>query len=142
MRKIPYYVLSSADCIFVLPVALLVSGSVRFLPAAAVITIAGQLQKFTSYIPLRMNNQYNKYSRWTRALGRIQKYLKIGTTCLGRAIILRTMLRTSGIPAEIKLGVKGSDELLVAHAWIQIPGVHVDESDREHYIEFFSHPFQ
>lgn len=142
VRKISHNLLACADCILILPVTLLVVGSIRFLPAPVVIKVAGLLHKLTSFVPARAENEHYIYDRWTRALRRIQKYLKIRMTCLGKAVILRTMLRTSGVSAEIKLGATQSSELLVAHAWIEIPGVPIDECAQAQYVEFPSHPFQ
>lgn len=52
------------------------------------------------------------------------------TTCLPRAIVLEALLRASGRPAELKIGVAalpaaGRPD---THAWVELDGVSLDET--------------
>lgn len=52
------------------------------------------------------------------------------TTCLPRALVLEALLRASGRPAELKIGVAalpaaGRPD---THAWVEVDGVSLDEA--------------
>jgi hypothetical protein len=76
-----------------------------------------------------------------RALDRVKKYLFLPLSCLGESIVLRTYLRLSGVPSEIKLGVKETSGTLEAHAWVELPGITDPTRSSEKYKQFSVHPF-
>jgi Transglutaminase-like superfamily len=64
------------------------------------------------------------YTRWLRRYaGRFRK----PSACLDQAIALRYFLAQQGIAAELKIGVKRQP--FAAHAWIEVAGTPVLESD-------------
>jgi hypothetical protein len=45
-----------------------------------------------------------------------------GGTCLARSIVLVTLLKRRGIPAELRIGVRKGEHGLEAHAWVEAGG--------------------
>jgi len=43
-------------------------------------------------------------------------------TCLRRTLALWCLLRRRGVPAEIRVGVRKSDNTIAAHAWVELAG--------------------
>ncbi|MCX7033180.1 MAG: lasso peptide biosynthesis B2 protein [Arenimonas sp.] len=60
----------------------------------------------------------------------------VTTTCLRQALAVRTSLRRRGLDAQLKIGVKKNGETLDAHAWVELEGVALAQSQLTH------HPFQ
>ena len=59
----------------------------------------------------------------TIAVERAGRYMP-GGNCLARSLALTRMLRTRGVPAETRIGVKTADGFR-AHAWVEVEGVPV-----------------
>ncbi len=135
------YLLGSIDCILILPITLFIGFVVAFLPPVFTIKAAQILQRMSSIIPLSTVQQNRSCSRWSTALARLRRYLKIKLTCLGEAIVLRTMLRISGIHSEIKIGINRYGELKAAHAWLEVPGAGINNRSQDDFIEFSRQPF-
>jgi hypothetical protein len=129
------------DCALLFPTALLVASFIRVLPPRWTIALSRALQRMTSCVPITSNNPISAYQRWVRALHRTKKYLLLPLSCLGESIILRTYLRLSGIPSEIRLGIRENLGSLEAHAWIELPGIENTKKISEQYNQFSSHPF-
>jgi|688.fasta_scaffold330516_2 hypothetical protein len=132
----------SIDCIIILPLVLFIGCVIAFMPPVFIIRVAQFLQRITAYMPLGNEHKDRSYRRWTAALTRLRRYAKIKLTCLGEVIVLRTMLRFSGVLSEIKIGIAQDGEPSAAHAWLVVPGVVIDNAERVDFIEFSSHPFQ
>jgi hypothetical protein len=60
----------------------------------------------------------------------------VTTTCLRQALAVRTWLRRRGLDAQLKIGVKKNGEALDAHAWVELEGVPLAQTNLTH------HPFQ
>lgn len=45
-----------------------------------------------------------------------------GGTCLARSIVLVTLLKRRGIPAELRIGVRKGERGFEAHAWVEAEG--------------------
>lgn len=129
------------DCALVFPTALLVASFICVLPPRCTIALSRVLEQLTSCIPITSNNPISAYQRWVRALHRTKKYILLPLSCLGESIILRTYLRLSGIPSEIRLGIREKLGSLEAHAWIELPGIENTTKFSEQYKQFSSHPF-
>ncbi len=54
--------------------------------------------------------------------------LPVGT-CLERSLTLWWMLRRQGIPSEIHFGGRLEDDVLEAHAWLEVDGVALTDVD-------------
>jgi len=68
-----------------------------------------------------------------RAVGAAARVTIPPATCLPRALVLCRLLRESGLPAEVRIGVRRADETLQAHAWVELRGEVVgDRSDIAH----------
>lgn len=69
-----------------------------------------------------------------RALGR--------ANCLDRSLTLWALLRRRGIHAGLQLGARKDQECFDAHAWIELDGVVLNDSDdvRQRYAEFHVPP--
>jgi hypothetical protein len=141
MRRFARYFLGSIDCVIILPLALLIVAVIAFIPPAFIIRLAHFLQKISSCMPVTREDKHRIYRRWTTALARLRRYLRVELTCLGEAIVLQTMLRFSGVVSEIKLGIAREGAPTAAHAWLEIPGVEIHSGARGDFIEFSSQPF-
>ncbi|MFH1176075.1 MAG: lasso peptide biosynthesis B2 protein [Acidobacteriota bacterium] len=50
-------------------------------------------------------------------------------SCLRRALVLQRLLRRQGFAAELRLGVVRREELLHAHAWVELDGAALGERE-------------
>lgn len=50
-------------------------------------------------------------------------------TCLRQALLVYGMLRRRGLQPELKLGVRRDGEAFLAHAWVQLAGHRLAQSD-------------
>lgn len=60
----------------------------------------------------------------------------IEATCLRQSLLVYWLLRRRGLNPEIKLGVRKQDDALDAHAWVELDGLALAQSDLVH------HPFE
>lgn len=56
----------------------------------------------------------------------------IPSTCLERSLSLWWMLARQGIATRFRIGVSKDDEKFAAHAWVELDGVAIGESDASH----------
>ncbi len=58
--------------------------------------------------------------------------------CLKQSVVLWWLLRRQGIPAELRIGVRKTGQVLEAHAWVEHEGapLHEEEDLHEHYAPF------
>jgi hypothetical protein len=54
-------------------------------------------------------------------------------TCLPRSLTLRNMLTGRGIPSEIKIGAKKTEQGIHAHAWVEVNSQAVGEANSESF---------
>ena len=66
------------------------------------------------------------WERRARALRRVGARLP-GTHCLARALALRWWMRSRGLDAQLRIGVRQGPGGLEAHAWVELAGAPVDE---------------
>lgn len=65
----------------------------------------------------------------TKAVNRASGHLPFyRPSCLPRSLATRYLLRCSGIQAELRLGVHGRDDEFMAHAWVEVEGMPVNDS--------------
>jgi hypothetical protein len=64
---------------------------------------------------------YTEYTDQVLAVDRAGRRIP-GGTCLARSLALTRMLRSRGVAAEMKIGVKTADGFH-AHAWVEVAGV-------------------
>lgn len=64
-----------------------------------------------------------------RLLGYASKLHILGMTCLHRSLALAWMLKRRGVPSEIQIGVRESQGLFRAHAWVEVQGHRVGEPE-------------
>lgn len=69
---------------------------------------------------------------YATAVERASNGLPFSTTCLERSVALRRALRKRSIPAELKIGVRRGDRSLEAHAWVEVSGVILNDSEDVH----------
>jgi hypothetical protein len=52
------------------------------------------------------------------------------STCLTRSLLLHSMLLRRGVASHLRIGVRKENQILKAHAWVEVAGVPVnDEAD-------------
>lgn len=88
--------------------------AVRFLPAAWVFAWAR--------LPPRRIERFRRneieWVSWAIETAGASRWMK--TLCLPRALAAQTMLRRRGIASRLCLGVARQNDVLIAHAWIEI----------------------
>ena len=50
----------------------------------------------------------------------------VRVTCLPRSLLLCRLLRKRGFPAELKIGVHENLEVFLAHAWVSLPNLELE----------------
>ncbi|AKS42745.1 lasso peptide biosynthesis B2 protein [Wenzhouxiangella marina] len=50
------------------------------------------------------------------------------THCLARALALRWWMRSQGLPAEMRIGVRQGSAGIESHAWVELDGIAMDET--------------
>lgn len=53
----------------------------------------------------------------------------ISMTCLDKSLTLQKILSKRNIPAQIKIGARKIEDTLYAHAWVEVNGKPIGESD-------------
>ena len=61
--------------------------------------------------------------------------------CLERSLTLQRMLRRRGVAAELQIGVEKKGDVLAAHAWLEVDGHAIVESESisERFVPMVSH---
>jgi hypothetical protein len=67
----------------------------------------------------------HRYGRWIDVAGR---HHLVRAQCLHRSLVLHRWLRSDGLPSELRIGVRKENEVLRAHAWVELSGHVVYES--------------
>lgn len=60
------------------------------------------------------------------------RHLFFRTNCLERSLALWWLLRRRGIASDLRIGARKESELFEAHAWIELNGVVLNDSDGAH----------
>lgn len=60
------------------------------------------------------------------------------SSCLERSIVLCWLLRSRGIPAELRVGAQKHVERFEAHAWVECEGIVLNDADdiHSHFVPF------
>jgi Transglutaminase-like superfamily len=53
-------------------------------------------------------------------------------SCLERSIVLRALLRSRAIPAELRIGAQKQAERFEAHAWVECEGIALNDANDVH----------
>jgi hypothetical protein len=56
------------------------------------------------------------------------RHLPWQPSCLPRSLVLWFLLRRQGVPAELRIGVRKSQQQLQAHAWVEVEGQVVNDA--------------
>lgn len=70
--------------------------------------------------------EWPRPARWVPVAAR---YYPGGARCLVRSLALMQLLRAAGLPCELRIGVGAIDPSLDTHAWVEIGGVPVTDTD-------------
>lgn len=65
--------------------------------------------------------------RELEAVGRVMRHWPAERICLRRALVLGRLLRD--LQPQLRVGVAREDGVLVAHAWIEVAGVRLDQGE-------------
>ncbi len=57
------------------------------------------------------------------------RYVPGGASCLVRSVALLAVLRRRGLHSQLRIGVGDARPALEAHAWVEVDGVPVNDSD-------------
>ena len=56
----------------------------------------------------------------------------VEATCLRQSLLVYGLLRRRGSAPELKIGVRREDTAIAAHAWVELAGVSLDQTPRNH----------
>ena len=90
-----------------------------------------RLQRWAQYAPGKTGREDR--TRGRRLAGLVStaaRHHLYPMTCLRRSLVLQRMLRQEGFAAELCIGVRKEDGGLQAHAWVEVDGEPVGESER------------
>jgi hypothetical protein len=67
-----------------------------------------------------------------------EHYSPLPSSCLDRSLLLWYLLQSQGIAADLRIGVRKSDERFEAHAWVERDGIALNQIDglHRHYAPF------
>ena len=90
--------------------------------------------KLLSPLPLAGEGGAKRRERedWPRAalwLNLAARYCPGGAKCLPRSVALLALLRRAGIACELRIGVGKTEPALEAHAWVEVNGAPVNDTD-------------
>lgn len=69
---------------------------------------------------------------YARAVDRAARGLPFSTSCLERSLALRRLLRGQGLATDLRIGVRRSPDGLTAHAWLELSGTVLNDSEDVH----------
>jgi hypothetical protein len=71
-----------------------------------------------------------------RAIARMEsaaaRNLFFHTSCLEQSMVLWWLLRSRGIPVELRVGARKHSERFEAHAWVEFAGTVLNDADEQH----------
>lgn len=65
-----------------------------------------------------------QYARWVGIAARVHP---LNPQCLHRSLVLHRWLRRESLPSRLRIGVRKEGSSLLAHAWIELAGVIVND---------------
>ena len=107
----------------------ILSQSVLLLPLVAVLlrTIGlarswALLRRASPPVPLSLSGERERtlQAGTARMVDVAARHLLWQPSCLPRSLVLWFLLRRRGVPAELRIGVRKSEERLEAHAWVEV----------------------
>jgi hypothetical protein len=90
--------------------------------------------------PLPLEEIASRLETTCRIIRAAEHYSLLPSSCLDRSLMLWYLLQKHGIAADLRIGVRKSDEKFEAHAWVEHDGVALNQSDglHRHYAPFRS----
>lgn len=98
------------------------------LPAVAIgLRVAGlhAVRRRLASRAVRSANRPVQAQDLSRAVSVAARTCVAGRSCLSRALVLESMLRSRGVPAQLEIGVRRRDSGIDAHAWVSVKGIPV-----------------
>jgi len=86
---------------------------------------AGSLLEKTAVLSLTLTDVYQVQ----RLVGYAAQLHLIPMTCLVRSLTLQKILIKQGIPAQVRIGVQKIQNIIHAHAWVEVAGKPIGEAD-------------
>lgn len=74
----------------------------------------------------------------TRLAEKAERRGAVRPNCLERSLVLWWLLRRRGLPAELRIGARKQDAHFEAHAWVELAGQVLNDSEtvHKHYARF------
>lgn len=74
----------------------------------------------------------------TRLAEKAERQGPLRPNCLERSLVLWWLLRRRGVPAELRIGARKQDAQFEAHAWVELAGEVLNDSEtvHTHYARF------
>src|SRR5262249_38148149 len=97
------------------------------------------LQSFRKYNPREISGETTVQAQLTARMVRAAARYGFGNpSCLEESLVLLHLLNVQGIAAQLRIGVKKNIPQFEAHAWIELDGKPLNESEalHDHYAPF------
>jgi Transglutaminase-like superfamily len=82
--------------------------------------------------PSRNKPATETVERTTRMLRAALRYGLVRSTCLAQSLALWYLLRTQGVSAELRIGVRKVAKKFEAHAWVVFEGSALNQPEEQH----------
>ena len=84
--------------------------------------IGSLLEAANRRFPARPAERRLEVRRAARRLTQAAQFCPVPLTCLAEALAGRALLARYGLSSELRIGVRRSDSMIEAHAWLECPG--------------------
>lgn len=128
--------------------ALLLHAGLLMLAASAVLKIATfnrvheRLARFRpAQSPRAATADAHGAERLARIVDMASRHVPFGGACLQRSLVLWWLLQRRGMPGVIRVGARRSDAGFHAHAWVELEGRPLGDSDRRAVDEYLPMPW-
>jgi hypothetical protein len=93
------------------------------------------LEKFLASVPPAAGDATSRLAlarEVTRLTEKAERRGPLRPNCLQRSMVLWWLLRRRGLPAELRIGARKEDSRFEAHAWVELEGQVLNDSETVH----------
>jgi hypothetical protein len=93
------------------------------------------LEKFVANVPPATAGAASRLAlarEVTRLAEKAERRGPLRPNCLERSLVLWWLLRRRGLPAELRIGARKEDSRFEAHAWVELEGQVLNDSETVH----------
>lgn len=107
-----------------------------YLVAARATIALTKLKHLVTTTPRHLATDIERAQSLAAMLERVADHLPLATTCLHRALALLWLLRSHGLGATLRIGIRSDGGHFAAHAWVEHGGVVLFDEDASQFVPF------